>query len=234
MLIEKIILNRDACFLDSDCHEVVLKKGTHLSFLEEPTRGLNRLLIYVDDCGNKYTSNDAEFPSEISPYVKVVKDGLFYEVSPFGTHIKTAILPVGTLLRKLSNGLLTSNNNFYTTDNYSCLENEYEFPKVKVSAEVKSKPKFELDANKKYAGQDGIDAAILFLQTTDLSKHIIRDDNKDIFVDLGSSEMWPDIDNAQWIMKLNSLIPIASAVSVGKRILKGKPRLAIGLHSNFV
>jgi hypothetical protein len=234
MIVEKIILNRDACFIDKDANEVTLKKGTHLSFIEEQKfASCKKIIVYIDDSGNRYISNDAEFPSLLTGYVIVVKDGLFYEVTPFGTHIRTAILPVGTKL-KIDNNLLFMDNHFYTTDNLSCLENVYEFPKIKVKADAEKRPKFELDEKKKYAGQEGIDVAILFLQTTDLSKHIVRDDNKDLFVDLGSSNMWPDIDNAQWIMKLNSLIPIASAVSVGKRILKGEPRLAIGLHSNFI
>lgn len=94
--------------------------------------------------------------------------------------------------------------------------------------------KFELDPSKKYEGDDGINYIILFLQNTDLSTKIERDDANSLFVDLGSIEMFPDAENMDWLMKLNARIPLKSAMSVGCKIKKGVKHFGITLHDSFV
>lgn len=106
---------------------------------------------------------------------------------------------------------------------------------VKADAEeVKEEPKYTLDPTKKYEGNEGIDYIILFLQNTDLSKQIERDDSNALFVDLGSIDMFPDANNMDWIMKLNARIPLKSAMSIGCKMKKGVKHFGIVLHDNFV
>ena len=114
---------------------------------------------------------------------------------------------------------------------------EYNSPIVTAGTEDtedKDKKEFKLDNTKKYFGKDGIDSAILYLQNENLSSHIVRDDGNNLCVDLGSVVMWPDIDKVEWIMELNSRIPIISAVSVGRRYVKKEPHLCIVVNQNFI
>lgn len=101
------------------------------------------------------------------------------------------------------------------------------------SEEAKKEIDYELDPNKKYYGSDAIDMIILFMQNSDLSKHIVRDDSGLLCVDLGSVDMWPDLNKSGWIMELNARIPIASSISVGSKFIKGKPHLCVVVHQNF-
>lgn len=94
--------------------------------------------------------------------------------------------------------------------------------------------KFELDPSKTYAGDDGIDYIILFLQNTDLTDKIERDDSKTLFVDLGELKMFPDAENMEWIMKLNARIPLRSALSIGCRVKNGVKHFGVVLHDSFV
>jgi len=101
--------------------------------------------------------------------------------------------------------------------------------------EKEEKKTYNLDPSKKYDGDEGIDYIILYLQNCEtLSDKIKRDDSKQLFVDLGGLEMFPDANKVDWIMKLNSRIPIKTAVSVGCREFKGKKHLGIVLHEAFV
>lgn len=108
---------------------------------------------------------------------------------------------------------------------------------VRAEAETEEKEEvktFKLDPNKKYAGDEGIDQIVLCLQNSDLAPMITRDDSKALFADLGPIDMYPDADNVDWIMKLNSRIPIKTATSIGSRVKNGKKHLGIVLHSDFV
>lgn len=102
------------------------------------------------------------------------------------------------------------------------------------SEEKKDDRKYVLDPNKKYAGEEGIDFIVLYLQNNDLSKMITRDDSKSLFVDLGTIDMFPDAEKVDWIMKLNARIPIRTAVSISGRVKDGKKHLGIVLHDGFV
>ena len=119
-----------------------------------------------------------------------------------------------------------------------CLNEEQQeaLEEVKADAEpVQTETKkYSLDPSKKYGGDDGIDYIVLYLQNNDLSEMITRDDSKTLFVDLGTIDMFPDAENVDWIMKLNSRIPIKTAVSISSRVKDGKKHLGIVLHDSFV
>lgn len=105
---------------------------------------------------------------------------------------------------------------------------------VTAEAEEPKKSKYDLDPSKTYAGDDGIDYIILFLQNTDLTDKIERDDSKSLFVDLGDIKMFPDAENMEWIMKLNARIPLKSALSIGCRVKNGVKHFGVVLHDSFV
>jgi hypothetical protein len=242
MILERFILKNDTFFLNSEGKRVLLLKGTDFGFDFDEEGNI----FYVTENGDKFTSCDPDIPCRILNKFVVMKQTLFCELDPVSK------VSVRNFLVIPENNIVFSKNNdgTYSSEDYKdkilkCFNQEnleqcFEYPSVKVKAEAETNSEekvkqFELNPNAKYCGDDGIDAAILFLQTTDLSKHIVRDDNSHtLFVDLGPAEMWTDIDNSDWIMKLNARIPIASACSVCKRMVNGKPRLAVTLNSNFV
>lgn len=119
-----------------------------------------------------------------------------------------------------------------------CLNNEQKelLEEVKADAEeVKEETKkYTLDKDKKYQGDEGIDYIVLYLQSNDLSDLITRDDSNSLFVDLGTIDMFPDAEDVNWIMKLNSRIPIKTAVSISSRVKDGKKHLGIVLHDSFM
>lgn len=240
MILEKFILREKTTFVDENEKKVVFNEGIRFGCSVDSEGNIT----YISENGDKYKSNDSNLPTKVIPnQVKVAKPTLFYVIDPMTKMIReTKYLQQGLILDKVDGGYTCVD--FYGTSVFKCdneenLEHIFVYPKVEVKAEAEDsnneKKKFELNPNAKYCGDDGINAAILFLQTADLSKHIVRDDTSHtLFVDLGSAEMWTDIDNSDWIMKLNARIPLASACSVCKRIYKGQYRLAVILNSSFV
>jgi len=251
---EYICLNRDACFL-KERKPVILPLGTELTSMyldtgkkEEP------LLYYVENEPEvTYESNDPEIPCAIKKDCVVVRGTIFFVVNRLNKERLPHYLSKGSFLSylcdyegkptfKLPDDYIVKNaGSFIIPENVNDIENVVVYPsadKIKITASSEdvdnNEKKFVLDETKVYSGQEGIDCALLFMQTTDLGKRIMRDDSNTLFVDLGAVEMWPDYDKPDWIMKLNANIPIASAVSVGKRMCKGKARLAVVLHDNFI
>lgn len=251
---EYICLNRDVCFL-KEGKPILLPTGTELcSVYNDTGKKEEKLLYYIENEPDIfYESNDPEVPCSISKNCVVIKDALFTVVNRLNKSRQFTYISNGTFLIYISDyeGVPAFecppeyNKNgdsfmFMIPEDINDIQKIVSYPesnsiKITASSEDGGKvKKFVLDETKIYAGQEGIDCALLFMQTSDLSKRIIRDDSNTLFVDLGPVEMWPDYDKADWIMKLNANIPIASAVSVGKRICKGKARLAVVLHDNFI
>ncbi len=242
MILEKLILKDSASFIDEDGQKFVFTSGARFG-CEADAEGN---IYYISDEGKRYISNTPLLPIKITNQVRLTKPTLFYVIDHKTKAIKeTKYIQADVVFNKEDNG-------YYTCTNLSICDNEillkcdneenfepcFLFPATEAKAEAEDKTEnkaFELNPNAKYCGQDGIDAVILYLQTADLSKLIVRDDNTHtLFVDLGSADMWTDIDNPDWIMKLNARIPLKSACSVGKRFVKGKPRLAVILNASFV
>lgn len=238
MILEKFVLNSNANFKYKNSGDnVIFSKGVTFGTKVDSDGNI----LYIDEDGIEYISNDSRLPTKVTNEYITTKPTLFYIINPITKSIiETKLIIEGASFIRDKDGFYDYHGKKHRCVNEENLEQVLEYPSVQVKAEVENdtiekKKVFELNPNAKYCGDDGIDAAILFLQTTDLSKHIVRDDKSHtLFVDLGPAEMWTDIDNSDWIMKLNARIPLASAVSIGKRLLNGKQRLAVVLNSNFV
>ena len=241
MILETFILKNNAIFLNKNGEKVVFGKDTKFGTLVDKKGNIN----YVDENGDCFTSIDPRLPIQITHRYVTLKPTLFYVVDNVTNMIvETRYLTSGVEVLKTERGYsyhtVDGSKSYLKCVNEENLERVLIYPAVAIKAEAEDntdtkKKVFKLNPDAKYCGDDGIDAAVLFLQTADLSKHIVRDDKSHtLFVDLGPSEMWTDIDNPDWIMKLNARIPLASAVSIGKRMLNGKQRLAVVLNSNFV
>lgn len=236
MIFEQILLNNNAVFAKESGEKVVFAKGTRLGCVVE-----NEDIKYVDENGDRFTSCTPDIPTKVTNNYRVIRPTIFYVYDDITKNItESKYLKEGDVVTRTKQGNFYDpiEENLLHCSNENNLERILLYPSTQVKAEAEETQKkkvFELNPNAKYCGDDGIDAAILFMQTADLSKHIVRDDKTHLlFVDLGPAEMWTDIDNSSWIMKLNARIPLASACSVGKRTLNGKQRLAVVLNSNFV
>lgn len=237
MILERFVLNNNANFkYKNSGDKVIFSKGKTFGTKVDSEGNI----FYIDEDGTEYISDDSRLPIRVTNEYVTTKPTLFYVINPLNKMIvKTELIIEGAIFTKDKEGFYVYHDKKLRCVNEENLDRVLAYPSVKIKADAESdvtkKKPFELNPNAKYCGDDGIDVAILFLQTADLSKHIVRDDKTHmLFVDLGSADMWTDIDNSDWIMKLNARIPIASAVSIGKRVLNGKQRLAVVLNSNFV
>lgn len=212
MIIKSITLEKDTSFLDKKAKEVTLSKGTSLAFEVES----DSVVVYVDDDGNRYMSNDPEFPCRMSKKFTLTRPSVITELDDLGYPKRSEYARPGDEF-ELKDGKLTRDGKIYALESENLIEPKFEYPEIKEKKgkKVKASAGFMLDENKTYHGEDGLSALVVLARSLDIKAEAVRDVDGDLVVSLGSARMWPDCRKEAWTTRAMALMPVGCATSLG-------------------